>query len=637
MEDLLREIYSDERVVPPLFKYKTISPAQYLRIYKDSLRPEFWAGEAAQLLWERRWTKVLEGEPPAVRWFPDGLLSPYRNIVGRHEGTWIWEKPALIWRGEEGVTRVLTYSDLDGMAKSYSGVLKTLGVDKGDWVMFYAPPTPEVVALMLAAVRLGAPIEPVFTGFGYGDLAARVDDTKPKLLVTVDAFPRRGRPIKVKETVDKALGLAKWRPKVLVVERMGVDVKLVEGRDHRLEDVRAEPAEEAVVESTHPLFGLHVGYNGGLGLVVHGAGGYLTQTYATTRWMGLRPRDTYFCTVLPGWITGVTYVLFGPLMVGSTVVVYEGGPDYPHWDMWWSVIEDYAVTVFLTTAGALRVLSRQDPELLKGHNLDTLKLILTTAEPMEVKYWKWAYHYVGTGTVPSIDSLPEKLSGRIPVIHMFIQTELGTFATGSLPNYTFVPIAPGSVGPPMPGFHIDVVDEVGNSVRGRPGLLVVKSPWPAMPVQYPRWYAERWRNGVYYVGDYAVMTEDMNIFPLGRSDTVMKINGYRITPEVLEKAAEATPGVKRAVVIGVRDSQKFETPVVVYIGDVQPDELKKRIREYVGPIAEPAKIVVVEAMPDTPKPELRAALKAYLWRGASAEGPLRGWVEEVARRIVTEI
>jgi acetyl-CoA synthetase len=447
MEDLLREIYSDERVVPPLFKYKTISLAQYLWIYKDSLRPEFWAGEAAQLLWERRWTKVLEGEPPAVRWFPDGLLSPYRNIVGRHEGTWIWEKPALIWRGEEGVTRVLTYSDLDGMAKSYSGVLKALGVDKGDWVMFYAPPTPEIVALMLAAVRLGAPVEPVFTGFGYGDLAARVDDTKPKLLVTVDAFPRRGKPIKVKETVDKALGLAKWRPKVLVVERMGVDVKLVEGRDHRLEDVRAEPAEEAVVESTHPLFGLHVGYDGGLGLVVHGVGGYLTQTYATTRWMGLRPRDTYFCTVLPGWITGVTYVLFGPLMVGSTVVVYEGGPDYPHWDVWWSVIEDYAVTVFLTTVGALRVLSRQDPELLKGHNLDTLKLILTTAEPMEVKYWKWAYHYVGTGTVSSIDSLPEKLSGRIPVIHMFIQTELGTFATGSLPNYTFVPIAPGSVGP----------------------------------------------------------------------------------------------------------------------------------------------------------------------------------------------
>ncbi|MGC9119284.1 MAG: AMP-binding protein [Thermoproteus sp.] len=632
MEELLRELYSDERVVPPLFKYKAVSPSQYERIYRESLRPEFWAREAAGLVWERPWSKILEGEPPSVRWFVGGLLSPYKNVIGRHAGTWVWEKIALIWRGEEGLVKAYTYSDLDRLAVKYSGVLKALGVGRGDWVMFYAPPTPEVLALMLASARIGAPFEPVFTGFGHGDLAARIEDRRPKVLVTVDAFPRRGRPVRVKDAVDKALRLTRHIPKVLVVRRMGVDVELLGGRDILLDDVPSTDADEAVVEPSHPLFGLHVGYDGGLGRVVHGAGGYLAQTYATTRWIGLRPRDTYFCTVLPGWITGITYVVFGPLMVGSTVVVYEGGPDYPQWDIWWSVLEEYAVTVFLTTAGALRLLSRQDPKLLEAHNLDTLKLILTTAEPMEVKYWKWAYQYVGTGTAPSIDSLPERLSGRAPVIHMFIQTELGTFVTGSLPNYVFVPIAPGSVGPPMPGFYIDVVDDSGASVRGRPGQLVVKAPWPAMPVEYSEWYAERWRGGVYYVGDYAVMADDMNIFPLGRSDAVMKVNGYRISPAVLEKAALSLPGVEDAVAFAVRDPQKFEAPVLIIKGSAQPEDVRRAVREYAGPIADPAKVVAVEEIPAVDKGALRRALKAYMRSGAVDER-IGGWLEKIAERL----
>ncbi|MGC9131494.1 MAG: AMP-binding protein [Pyrobaculum sp.] len=625
----LGDFYSEERVVPPLFRYKTIGAAEYEKIYRESLRLGFWEKEADALIWERRWDKALEGEPPAVRWFVGSRLSPYRNVVGRHRGSWIWDKLALVWRGEEGVIKAYTYGDLDSLVDRYAGVLKAAGAGLGDWVMFYAPPTPEVVALMLAAVKIGAPFEPVFTGFGYGDLAMRVEDRRPKVLVTVDAFPRRGRPVRVKDVVDRALRISTWRPRVLVVERMGVEVDMERGRDYYIDEVGAAPAEEAVVESSHPLFGLHVGYEEGLGFVGHGAGGYLVQTYATTRWMGLRPRDTYFCTVLPGWITGVTYVLFGPLMVGSTVVVYEGGPDYPNWDVWWGILEQHAVTVFLTTAGALRVLSRQDPELLKSHNLDMLKLILTTAEPLEVRYWRWAYQYVGTGTVPSIDSLPEKLSGRIPVIHMFIQTELGTFVTGSLPNYTFVPIAPGSVGPPMPGFYIDVVDDSGASVRGRPGQMVVKAPWPAMPVEYTKWYAERWIGGVYYIGDYVVMTEDMNIFPLGRSDAVLKVNGYRISPAVIEKAAMSTPDVEYAVAFAIRDPQKFEAPVVVYKGRAQPDEVRRAVREYAGPIADPAKVIPVEEIPAADRRELRRLLKAYVNTGSAPR--VDRWIEEVAK------
>jgi acetyl-CoA synthetase len=497
--------------------------------------------------------------------------------------------------------------------------------------MFYAPPTPEALALMLASVRIGAPIEPVFTGFGYGDLAMRINNRRPRLLVTVDAFPRRGRPIRIKDAVDKALGLVKHVPRVLVIQRMGVDLNMVAGRDTFLGDVSPVNSQEVVVESSHPLFGLHVGYEEGLGPVTHGTGGYLVQTYSTTRWMGLRPRDTYFCTVLPGWITGITYVLFGPLMVGSTVVIYEGGPDYPQWDAWWSILEEYAVTVFLTTAGALRMLSKQDPELLRIHNLDMLRLILTTAEPMNIGTWRWTYQYVGTGTVPSIDSLPSQLSGRIPVIHMFIQTELGTFIAGSLPNYTFTPLVPGSVGPPIPGFHVDVVNDEGLPIRNRIGHLVIRSPWPAMPIEYSGGYAMRWRGGIYYVGDLAVMDNDMYIFPLGRSDTVMKVNGYRISPGEIEDAAKSLPWVKDALVVGYPDEQKFETPLVIVSGSGNPNDVRNRVREYVGPIADPGRVVVVESFPKASRDSLRTILKRHLWgiKGSVEDEAIETWIRKI--------
>lgn len=252
----------------------------------------------------------------------------------------------------------------------------------------------------------------MFTGFGALDLARRIIDRKPKVLITVDAFPRRGgRPVIVKSTVDKALNAINHNPKVVIINRMNVDASIAQGRDLYIDEVPTlDAGEDYVADSVHPLFGLHVGYDEDLGLITHGVGGYLVQTYSTTRWMGgLRPHDTYFCTVLPGWITGITYVLFGPFMIGSTVVLYEGGPDYPHWDRWWSILERYAVTVFLTTGAALRMLSRQDPNLLLSHNLDMLRLILTTAEPpLEASVWRWTYQFVGTGTVPPHNRLTPK-------------------------------------------------------------------------------------------------------------------------------------------------------------------------------------------------------------------------------------
>jgi acetyl-CoA synthetase len=348
----------------------------------------------------------------------------------------------------------------------------------------------------------------------------------------------------------------------------------------------ADGGEEAVVNSGHPLFGLHAAYRDGPRPVTHAAGGYLVQTYATTRWLGIRPRDAYFCTVVPGWITGVTYMLFGPLMIGATVVVYEGGPDYPQWDRWWAIIERYAVTVLVTTAGAMRYLSRQDPELLRGHNLDTLRLVVTTAEPFEEDAWRWTYQYVGTGTAPAVDSVPGKLSGRIPVIHAFIQTELGTFITGQLPNYAFTPLKPGSAGPPMPGFHIDVIDEEGRPVRGAPGRLVVRAPWPALPLEL------RHLNGVYDTGDVATMDGELYIYPQGRRDGVIKINGYRVSPGEIEEALRAALGVE-AEVTRARDPLRFEVPVVRVRGSARPEDVRRVMREYVGPIVEVGGVVTV--------------------------------------------
>ncbi len=616
MKSVLEKLLNGGRVVPPTMRYKAIGFPEYKKIHSDSIRDlaGFWAREAKQLIWERPWDKVLVGQGPESRWFVGGKLSAYKNVIERHRNTWVWDKVAIIWEGEEEVARVLTYGELHDLVISMSKVLRGLGVRGHDWVMFYAPPMPEVIAAALASVRLGAPFEFVFTGFGAFELRERLMNRRPRVLITVDAFPRKGRPVMVKDTVDKALGDSGLDVKVVVMPRLGVDIKIMRGRDYYLDEVPTTDSGETYVhDANDPLFGIHAGYDSGSRPLTHGAGGYLTQTYSTTRWMGLRPRDTYLCTVMPGWITGITYVLFGPFMVGSTVVIYEGGPDYPHWDRWWSILERYAVTVFLTTGGALRILSRQDAGLLRAHNLDMLRLVLTTAEPLEVSVWRWAYEYVGTGTVPTIDSIPSKLSGRVPIIHMFIQSEFGTFVTGSLPNYTFVPLVPGSVGPPMPGFDFDVVDGLGNSVRSTVGYLVTRSPWPAMPIEYPIEFVRRWVNGVYYVGDYALMDYDMNIYAVGRSDAVMKINGYRVSPGDLESALRKVPGVRKVVVAGSLDEQKFEVPFVLIEGDVDEATVRRVIRAEVGPIADPGRVVITRELPDIPVDELRMRLKQHLW------------------------
>lgn len=572
-------------------KYKAVSIQEYLKYRERIKMPEFWAEWAQKLQWIKPPSAILDGR----QWFPGGLLNASVNVLDKHKGTFIWDKPGLIFETEEGETHAYTYSDLHKMTEDLAGRLAGLGIGPGDYVLIYSPPLPEALAFAWAAARLGAPFEWVFTGWGPGFLASRITADKPKVIVAADAFPRRGKPVKVKEAVDKAVEMTKWEGKVVVLRRMNIDVPWRQGRDLEVDEApSAGPVEPYAAPSGHPLFALPATYDEGSdGSIVHGTAGYLVQTYATTLWIGLRPRDTYFCTVLPGWITGITYVLFGPFMAGSTVVVYEGGPDYPHWDRWWNIIERYAVTIFLTTPGALRLLAKAGAAPKEAHALDSLRLILTTAEPMDEELWKWTYEAAASGEVATYSYDPKYGKGRIPVIHFYITREVGTFFSGDLPNLIFTPIRPGTVGNPFPGFDLDVVDDEGRPVRGSQGHVVLRAPWPATPVEAPEAYWQRWRNGVYYVGDWGILTDDYYLTVLRRDDRVMKVNGYRISPGDIERAIAKQLGL-RALVIAVPDPQRFQAPVVIVEGKGDPEAVRRAVREGVGPIADPAAVLFVE-------------------------------------------
>ncbi len=561
-------------VIPPSMKYKAITGTEYLSFWAKTVRDldslvSFWSAWAKELVWESPWSVPFDGR----RWFVGGRINASANVLDRHRGTFVWDKVALLFETEEGDVYAYTYAQLHRLTEEISARFRALGVGKEDAAVIYAPPLPEAIASAWALARIGAPFEWVFTGWGSWFLVMRLRAVRPRLVITTDAFPRRGKPIPVKANVDAALRSSGVDARVVVIPRMGVSINMGPNDIYLADIPHSGEGEPVYVDSSHPLFILPATEaEGSEGSVIHDTGGYLVQTYATTRWIGLRPRDTYFCTVLPGWITGITYVLFGPFTIGSTVIVYEGGPDYPHWDRWWSMIERYGVTVFLTTSGALRLLSsRSSPG---EYNFDTMRLILTTAEPMEEETWWWVYRNA-TGQAPVYDKDPGE--GRVPVIHMYITREVGTFLTGNLPNLAFPPIRPGTSGPPFPGIALDVVDDEGNPVRGSPGHLVLRMPWPAMPLE-----SHRWRNGLFYLGDYGVL-DRIYVRILGRDDGVLKVNGYRISPGDIRRALKEA-GIE-AEVTGKKDPQKFQAPLV--ITKASPEEVKKIVRAYVGPIAEP--------------------------------------------------
>lgn len=602
LESRLRDLLSNDRVTPPSMKWKVVDRSDYFKVYQESIEnhAKFWAKESVRLQWVKAWRSVYEGTPPRVYWFTHGRLNAYFNVIGKHaNNTSTWNKPALIWEGEEGVAKIISYRELDELVNRIASSLKVLGVRPGDWILIYAPPLIESIATMLAAVKIGAPFEPVFTGFGFFELAKRILNRRPVAVFTSDGFYRRGKEINTLSIMRRALEHINYRTNVIVYERLG-PAPLRDGELAFSDFIKTsyERADDFIADSNHPLFGLHSGYIEDHKPITHPTAGFLVQVFSTSNWIGIRPRDTYFCTVWPGWITGVSYVVFGPLMIGSTVVIYDGGPDYPSLDRWWGIIEDYAVTVFLTTSGALRVLSRAGNDHVLSKNIDTLRVVLVTAEPLETSTWWWTYRVVGTGKTPLITSIPEKLTGRIPVVNLYIQSEIGSFVTGNLVNYVFAPIAPGSAGLPIPGFHVEVVDEEGGTINNGFGELALMKPWPSTPLEFPIDFEVKWSKGCYRTGDFAYRSVDGYIYPLGRLDGVLKVSGYRLSPGSIADAVKRALGIE-ASVVKCYDDIRFEGIVILYSESLDPNSIRNAVRDYVGAIADPVAVIKV------PKEELK--------------------------------
>ena len=578
--------------------------------------PEGFFGEIARELdWFKTWDKVLDdSNPPFYRWFVGGFINATYNAVDRHVKRGLGNKAAIIWEGEPGDSRVLTYYQLYREVNRVAAMLENLGLKKGDRIAIYLPMIPELPIFMLAAARLGITFTVVFSGFSARALAERINDAQAKVLVTADGGFRRGKVIELKKIADEALEMAPSVETVIVVKNVtkrgaNIDVPMTEGRDYWLHDLLPSHAkvDPVPVESTHPLFILYTsGTTGKPKGVVHSTGGYLVWVYATMKWVwDVKPSDIMFCTADIGWITGHSYVVFGPLLHGITTVMYEGAPDYPAPDRWWEIVEKYGVTLFYTAPTAIRMLMRYGEEWVKKHDLSTLRIIGTVGEPINPEAWRWYYRVVG--------------GERVPVVDTWWQTETGGHMISPAPGIQLVPLKPGSATYPLPGVDADVVCEDGRSCPpNERGYLVIKRPWPGMlmtlwgdPERYKKVYWSRFSKPeegvwIYYTGDYAMRDEDGYFWILGRADEVIKVAGHRLGTAEIESALVSHPAVAEAAVIGKPDPVKGEVPVAFVVlrkGYTPSDELRheliEHVRRTIGPIATPAAIFFVEKLPKT--------------------------------------
>ena len=613
----------DEKITLENWSHRFVDIATYMNYHRKTIEDleAFWGSVAKELDWFKPWDRVLEkGDYPHVyRWFVGGRINISYLALDRHVKTWRKNKLALIWEGEpldsDGYPidrRKYTYYDLWREVNRVAYMLKrSFGVKKGDKIALYMPMIPELPIFMLAAARLGAIFTVVFSGFSAENLATRINDLGATILVTADGFYRRGREIILKDTADKAAEMSPTIKNIIVVRRLGREVPMTEGRDfwfHEL--VKGVPhnayVEPEPVESDHPLYVLYTsGTTGKPKGIIHDHGGYATLLHATMRWVfDIREDDIYFCTADIGWVTGHSYIVFGPLIEGATVVMYEGVPDYPAPDRWWSMVERLGVTIFYTTPTAVRMLMKYGDEYVKKHDRSTLRLIHSVGEPINPSAWRWLFEVVG-----------EK---RCPVGSTWWMTETGGIMISYAPGLMLVPLKPGSNGPPLPGVDADVVDENGNPVEpGKKGYLVIKKPFPGMPApptgmwgdpeRYRKVYFSKFEDkGYFYSGDYAVKDQDGYIWVAGRADEVLKVAGHRIGTYELESVLVSHKAVAEAAVVGVPDPIKGEVPIayVVLKSGYEPSEamvreLREWIRRNYSPIAEPKQIFLVSKLPKT--------------------------------------
>jgi acetyl-CoA synthetase len=601
-------LLKENREFPPADDFRSNAVASDPGIWEEANRDReaYWARWAGELHWQTQWDRVLEWEPPHAKWFVGGTLNASYNCLDRHLET-RGEKTALIWEGEPGEIRHVSYRELHAEVSKFANVLKSLGISSGDRVAIYMPLIVEAVVAMLACARIGAIHSVVFGGFSAEALRDRIQDAEVKLVVTASSGYRRGTIVPLKNTTDAAVSECPTIEHVVVVRRRDEDdVTMQPGRDvwyHEAMTGAAETCEPEWVDSEHILYMLYTsGSTGKPKGIVHTTGGYLTGCYATTRWVfDLKDDDVYWCTADIGWVTGHSYVVYGPLACGATVMLYEGAPDFPKQDRFWDIVARHKVTIFYTAPTAIRAFMKWGEQLPRAHDLSSLRLLGTVGEPINPEAWIWYHKNVG--------------GERCPIVDTWWQTETGAIMITPLPG--LVPTKPGSATRPFPGIDAQILDQQGNPVDVGGGFLAITSPWPSMrrgiwgdPDRYVKQYWSKWP-GIYFTGDGARRDENGYFWLLGRVDDVINVAGHRIGTMEVESALVDHHSIAEAAVVGIHhDIKGMGIAAFVIVKEAeraqaQEDpaqfelELKQHVTDKIGAIARPERILVTSDLPKT--------------------------------------
>ena len=620
---------TETRIFEPSDEFKAQARVQGLESYRrlcaeaESDPDKFWGGIASELHWFRPWDKVLDWEPPFAKWFSGGEINLSYNCLDRHLSGPRKNKAALIWESEPGEVVTLTYQQLHDEVCKFANVLKSIGVSTGERVAIYMGMCPALPIAMLACARIGAPHTVVFGGFSATALADRVNDCQASCIITQDGALRRGAELKLKSVVDEALKACTSVRSVVVYQRTGSEQVMQAGRDHWWHELMANASDECEaipLDAEHPLYLLYTsGTTGKPKGILHTTGGYAVGTYITSRWVfDLKDEDIYWCTADIGWVTGHSYIVYGPLLNGATVLMYEGAPFTPTPDRFWRIVEKHKVTILYTAPTAIRAFMRLGEEHPRKYAMKSLRLLGSVGEPINPEAWMWYRKVIGRS--------------RCPIVDTWWQTETGCIMVSPLPGAT--PTKPGSATLPLPGIAADVVDNEGNSVPlGSGGFLVVRKPWPSMlrtiygdPARFKSAYFSQ-LPGIYFTGDGARKDADGYLWIMGRIDDVLNVSGHRLSTMEVESALVAHPKVAEAAVVGRPDEikgQAIAAFVTLQDGYAATPELKEELRSWVakeiGAMAKPDDIRFSEALPKTRSGKIMRRLLREVAAGGEVMG-----------------
>lgn len=600
----IEDLYFEKRIFPPSEEFKSQALVTDNSLYERANQDYegFWADQARELSWLKPWDKILDWQLPYAKWFVGAKLNTSYNCLDRHVEAGKGDRVAFYWEAEAGDSKTITYAQLLQEVSTFANVLKKLGISKGDLVSIYMPMIPETVVAMLACTRIGAAHSVIFGGFSPDALRDRINDASSKVLITSDGSWRRGKVVPLKQNADVAVEGAPCVEHIVVVKRTESNIDMQPGRDlwwHELVEEVGTTCEPVPMDSEDLLFLLYTsGTTAKPKGIMHTTGGYLTQVGFTTRYVfDLHPeKDIYWCAADVGWVTGHSYIVYGPLLNGATSVMYEGSPDYPDLDRWWSIIERYKVSILYTAPTAIRMFMKWGDKYPKSHDLSSLRVLASVGEPINPEAWMWYHEVIGGGNCPITDT--------------WWQTETGAHLIA--PLLGVVALKPGSATFALPGIEVEVVDESGNKIEHGGGYLTVTKPWPSMlrgifgePERYYQTYWSRFE-GRYFAGDGAKIDADGYFWLLGRVDDVMNVSGHRVSTTEVESALVNHHGVAEAAVVGAKDAISGQAIIafVILRSGVNPsvefgEELRNLVGSTIGSIAKPKKIIFTPELPKT--------------------------------------